>query len=72
MKFIMTYSELLARTYIVDADTYYDAVKKMQDAVWDENLYLTTDDYVSDSGEIDGDVATDMDMTYPNLDSLYE
>lgn len=72
MKFVMTYSELLARTYIVDADNYNDAVMKMEDAVWDGVLCLTNNDYVSGSGQIDGDDATDIDMIFPNLDSLYE
>lgn len=52
MKYTVSYTELLGRTFIVDADSEEEAEKKVLDAVENEAIVLTADDYVMDSGEI--------------------
>ena len=52
MKYCITYTELLAMTVIVDADNEKEAKEKVLNAVNDEAIVLTADDYVMDSGEI--------------------
>lgn len=52
MKYRITYTELLARTVIVDADNKKEAKEKVLDAVNYEAIILTADDFVMDSGEI--------------------
>ena len=52
MKYCITYTELLARTVIVDADNEKEAKEKVLDAVNNEDIVLTADDYAVDSGEI--------------------
>lgn len=51
MKYIVTYSETLARTYIVEADNESEARCKVYDAVEDGDIELTIEDYLCDSGE---------------------
>ncbi len=52
MKYCVTYTELLSRTVIVDADNKNEASEKVLDAVNNEDIILTADDYAMDSGEI--------------------
>lgn len=52
MKYSVTYTELLSRTVIVEADSEKEASEKVLDAVNDEAIILTADDFVMDSGEI--------------------
>lgn len=52
MKYSVTYTELLSRTVIVEADNENEANEKVIDAVNNEAIILTADDYVMDSGEI--------------------
>ena len=52
MKYSVTYTELLSKTVIVEADSEKEAREKVIDAVNNEDIILTADDYVIDSGEI--------------------
>lgn len=52
MKYTVSYTELLGKTVIVDADSAEEAKQKVIDAVENEAIILTADDYVMDSGEI--------------------
>ena len=52
MKYSVTYIELLSRTVIVEADNENEANEKVIDAVNNEAIILTADDYVMDSSEI--------------------
>ena len=52
MKYSVTYIELLSRTVIVEVDNENEANEKVIDAVNNEAIILTADDYVMDSGEI--------------------
>lgn len=52
MKYTVLYTEMLCRTIIVDADSEKEAKKKVLDAVNNEDIILTADDYAIDSGEI--------------------
>lgn len=52
MKYSVTYTELLSRTVIVEADNENEANEKVIDAVNNEAIILTADDYVMDSGKI--------------------
>lgn len=52
MKYSVTYTELLSRTVIVEADSEKEASEKVLNAVNNEDIVLTADDYVMDSGEI--------------------
>lgn len=51
-KYVVTYQETLARTLIVEADSYDEAANKMLDAVERGYIWLTMDDYVFDSGDV--------------------
>lgn len=72
MKYTVSYTELLGRTFIVDADSKEEAEKKVLDAVENEAIVLTADDYVMDSGEItDCWRSLDDDAEfYPTLESF--
>lgn len=72
MKYTVSYTELLGRTFIVDADSKEEAEKKILDAVENEAIVLTADDYVMDSGEIsDCWLSLDDDADfYPTLESF--
>lgn len=72
MKYTVSYTELLGRTFIVDADSEEEAEKKVLDAVESEAIVLTADDYVMDSGEItDCWRSLDDDAEfYPTLESF--
>jgi hypothetical protein len=72
MKYCVTYTELLARTVIVDADSEKEAKEKVLDAVNNEAIILTADDYVMDSGEIADCCKSDSyDLEYyPTLESF--
>lgn len=72
MKYTVSYTELLGRTFIVDADSEEEAEKKVLDAVENEAIVLTADDYVMDSGEItDCWRSLDDDAEfYPTLESF--
>lgn len=72
MKYTVSYTELLGRTFIVDADSEEEAEKKVLDAVENEAVVLTADDYVMDSGEISDcwrSLDDDADF-YPTLESF--
>lgn len=72
MKYNVSYTELLGRTFIVDADSEEEAEKKVLDAVENEAIVLTADDYVMDSGEIADcwrSLDDDADF-YPTLESF--
>ena len=72
MKYTVSYTELLGRTFIVDADSEEEAEKKVFDAVENEAIVLTADDYVMDSGEISDcwrSLDDDADF-YPTLESF--
>ena len=72
MKYTVSYTELLGRTFIVDADSEEEAEKKVLDAVENEDIVLTADDYVMDSGEITDcwrSLDDDADF-YPTLESF--
>lgn len=72
MKYRITYTELLARTVIVDADNKKEAKEKVLDAVNYEAIILTADDFVTDSGEIAYCCETDSyDLEdFPTLESF--
>lgn len=72
MKYSVTYTELLCRTIIVDADSEKEAREKVLDAVNNEAIILTADDYVMDSGEIaDCSKSDSYDLEYyPTLESF--
>lgn len=52
MKYTVIYTEKLSRPIIVVADSEKEAKEKVLDAVKNEDIILTADDYVMDSGEI--------------------
>lgn len=52
MKYTVVYTEKLSRPIIVVADSEKEAKEKVLDAVKNEDIVLTADDYVMDSGEI--------------------
>ena len=52
MKYTVIYAETLSRPIIVVADSEKEAKEKVLDAVNNEDIVLTADDYVMDSGEI--------------------
>ena len=52
MKYAVIYAETLSRPVIVVADSEKEAKEKVLDAVNNEDIVLTADDYVMDSGEI--------------------
>lgn len=52
MKYTVDYTELLCKTIIVDADSEKEAREKVLEAVNNEAIILTADDYVMDSSEI--------------------
>lgn len=72
MKYTVSYTELLGRTFIVDADNEEEAREKVLNAVENEFIILTADDYVMDSGEISDCWRTlDDDVEfYPTLESF--
>lgn len=72
MKFAMTYYETLGTTYLVDADSYEDALEKMRRAVEDGTITLDVSDYIDDSGEIEGCPAETYDYNYPVLNDSYK
>ena len=51
-KYVVSYHEVLARTLIVEADSEYEAMEKMMDAVDRGDIELTMDDYLFGSGDI--------------------
>ena len=52
MKYAVIYTETLSRPVIVVADSEKEAKEKVLDAINNEDIVLTADDYVMDSGEI--------------------
>lgn len=72
MKYKVIYTEMLFRTVIVDADSEREAKEKVLDAVNNEDIVLTADDYAVDSGEIAYcDEADSCDLEYyPTLESF--
>lgn len=72
MKYTVLYTEMLCRTIIVDADSEKEAKEKVLDAVNNEDIILTADDYVIDSGEIaDCYEADSYDLEcFPTLESF--
>lgn len=74
MKYTVSYTELLGRTFIVDADSEEEAREKVLNAVENEFIILTADDYVMDSGEI-ADCWRTLDDDaefYPTLESFMD
>ena len=73
MKYTVTYTELIGRTFIVDADNEEEAEKKVFDAVENGFISLTENDYFDDSGNIaDCWRSTDDDAEfYPALEEFY-
>lgn len=72
MKYTVSYTELLCRIFIVDADSEEEAEKKVFDAVENGSIVLTANDYVDDSGEIADcwrSLDDDADF-YPTLESF--
>lgn len=72
MKYTVSYTELLGRTFIVDADSEEEAREKVLNAVENEFIILTADDYVMDSGDI-ADCWRTLDDDaefYPTLESF--
>lgn len=72
MKYTVDYTELLCKTIIVDADSEKEAREKVLEAVNNEAIILTADDYVMDSGEITCCCISDSyDLRrYPTLESF--
>lgn len=52
MKYTVIYTETLSRPIIVVADSEKEAKERVLDAIKNEDIVLTADDYVMDSGEI--------------------
>lgn len=52
MKYTVIYTEKLSRPIIVVADSEEEAKERVLNAVKNEDIVLTADDYVMDSGEI--------------------
>ena len=52
MKYTVIYTETLSRPIIVVADSEKEAKERVLDAVKNEDIVLTADDYVMESGEI--------------------
>lgn len=52
MKYTVVYTETLSRPIIVVADSEKEAKERVLNAVKNEDIVLTADDYVMDSGEI--------------------
>ena len=71
-KYVVTYQETLARTLIVEADSYDEAEEKMMNAVECGDVELTMEDYLCDSGYVvDVSPATAGDQTwYRHLDEF--
>lgn len=71
-KYVVTYQETLARTLIVEGNSYDDAMDKLMNAVERGDVELTMEDYQHDSGCIlDITPATDVDERwYRNLDEF--
>lgn len=72
MKHIVYYTEELCRGIVVDADNYEDAIQKVLDAVDNEQIVLTAEDYVDGSGIVDEcHIAEDYELDiYPTLESF--
>lgn len=72
MKYTVIYTEKLSRPIIVVADSEKEAKEKVLDAVKNEDIVLTADDYVMDSGEIAYCCKSDSyDLEYyPTLESF--
>lgn len=72
MKYTVCYTEMLSRTFIVNADNEREAREKVLNAVDNGDIVFTADDYVMDSGEItDCWYADTEDMEYyPTLESF--
>lgn len=67
-KYAVTYQETLARTLIVEADSYDEAMDKMMNAVECGDVVLTLDDYVYESGHIaEASLASPGDLTWYSL-----
>lgn len=73
MKYTVAYTELLGRTLIVDADSEEEAEKKVFDAVENGFIFLTENDYLDDSGNVDCWRSMDDDAEfYPTLESFMD
>lgn len=72
MKYTVDYTELLCKTIIVDANSEKEARENVLEAVNNEAIILTADDYVMDSGEIVSCCISDFyDLEhYPTLESF--
>ena len=71
-KYVVTYQETLARTLIVEGNSYDEAMDKLMNAFECGDVELTMEDYVCDSGCIMYIMpATDVDERwYRNLDEF--
>ena len=74
MEYTVTYEETLARTLIVEADSFSDAHDKMMNAVECGAIVLDAEDYVDSSGSIPFiDFATKCDEDfYRNLSEFID
>lgn len=74
-QFVISYSETICRTIIVDAESEREAIEKMDAAVMDGSIELdAAKDYICDSGDIScvGE-ASDIDLTlFRNLSCYTE
>lgn len=72
MKYTVSYTELLGRTFIVDADSKEEVREKVLAAVENGFISLTANDYVMDSAEVsDCWITSDKDEElYPTLESF--
>jgi hypothetical protein len=70
MKYVVTYEETLARTLIVEADSYADAQDKMMIAVETGVIELTADDYVDGCVPYIDKASENDEEFFVNLDSL--
>lgn len=65
MKYIITYSEMLARSFIVEASSEEEAEQKVLDAVECGHFALTMNDYFPDSSMVQfDDIYHDGDEEY--------
>ena len=70
-KFLVTYSETLSRTLLVEAESAQEAADRVEKAFDAGDLELTAEDYVSDSAEIETQtVGEGEEGWYDRLDKL--
>lgn len=71
MKYIVHYTEMIGRSFIVDADGSSDAMDKVKDLAETGCFELTLDDYLDDSSDVNYDDYWDgAEDFYPNIDEF--